>query len=815
MSYQVLARKWRPSKFAELVGQSHVVSAISNALDNDRLHHAYLFTGTRGVGKTTIARIFAKSLNCETGQGANPCGICGTCQEIDRGSFVDLLEIDAASRTKVEDTRELLDNVQYRPTRGKYKVYLIDEVHMLSKHSFNALLKTLEEPPEHVKFLLATTDPQKLPVTILSRCLQFNLKALSREQIQQQLSHVLSQEQITHEPSALAQLARAANGSMRDALSLTDQAIAQGNNQVTLETVIAMLGLLDKSQLLKILHAILENDSERVIELVNDIAVQSPDYQAVYDELISLLHQVALTQLVPNACKLETISAKAIYTLAKAFSPEHVQLLYQLVIQGKKDLPYVADGRLGLEMTLLRLLSFTPATPTPEMEEAIRSGMAEHRVEIDEQVVFANVQTPNVHSTVVAEPKVFQEPSAPIELSAPVEPSAPTTDYYASESDSRWNAENEQAQDDLANDEDDDAPKREDLDTVIDDMFTTSAEPDPEPSTEMESALPTEPVSAPAYMDEVPPMDDDSDNALMYAEQDEIFAQAEQQHPNAFESRPVADKPATDDLLGALDSLKHIRTKKTDEENTSEASAQQPPALESDAVTSAEVETETTQNSVSEFVPSEEELAEAEDFVEPEADIEETEVVSPSAQTLEPTSQFAPSAQILPETNPSQMGLGTDNQAQAHSLVPGVTPDNLVAELPNGDTLMHEAQIDEWSNMISHIKPQSFMQVVMMHSAMQRSSNQIMLTVGQEQSHLLSDTLHNKIQEAISKHLQQPIELQIKVGVAHNTPMQIKQKIKAFRLQHANQLFASDPDMQKLMNTFNAQVKDGSMQPKP
>ncbi|WP_418026020.1 DNA polymerase III subunit gamma/tau C-terminal domain-containing protein [Opacimonas sp. LMIT016] len=297
-------------------------------------------------------------------------------------------------------------------------------------------------------------------------------------------------------------------------------------------------------------------------------------------------------------------------------------------------------------------------------------------------------------------------------------------------------------------------------------------------------------------------MDDDADNAMMYAEQDEIYAQAEQQHPNAFESEPVAEKPATDDLLGALDSLKHITVKKTDEEHTSASTAKQSPSIESDVAINAEGETETTHNSVSEFVPSEKELAEAEDFAEPEPE-------------PEPTSQFAPSAPILPETNPSQMGLGTDNQAQAHSLVPGVTPDNLVAELPNGDTLTHEAQIDEWSNMISHIKPQSFMQVVMMHSAMQRTGNQITLTVEDNQSHLLSDTLHNKIQEAISKHLQQPIELQIKVGVAHNTPMQIKQKIKAFRLRHANQLFESDPDMQKLMNTFNAQVKDGSMQPKP
>ncbi|MEC9277434.1 MAG: DNA polymerase III subunit gamma/tau, partial [Pseudomonadota bacterium] len=287
MSYQVLARKWRPGKFSELVGQEHVVSAISNALDNDRLHHAYLFTGTRGVGKTTIARIFSKSLNCEEGQGANPCGQCNTCKEIEQGNYVDLLEIDAASRTKVEDTRELLDNVQYKPTRGRYKVYLIDEVHMLSKHSFNALLKTLEEPPPHVKFLLATTDPQKLPITILSRCLQFNLKAMSREQIVGQLQHILEHEQLPFEPQALTLLARAAQGSMRDALSLTDQAIAQGGNQVLASVVTDMLGLMDKNQLLKVVHAVVSKSPADVLQLVNDIAEQAPDYDNVHSELAS------------------------------------------------------------------------------------------------------------------------------------------------------------------------------------------------------------------------------------------------------------------------------------------------------------------------------------------------------------------------------------------------------------------------------------------------------------------------------------------------------------------------------------------------
>ena len=383
MSYQVLARKWRPGKFSELVGQEHVVSAISNALDNDRLHHAYLFTGTRGVGKTTIARIFSKSLNCEEGQGANPCGVCNTCKEIEQGNYVDLLEIDAASRTKVEDTRELLDNVQYRPTRGRYKVYLIDEVHMLSKHSFNALLKTLEEPPPHVKFLLATTDPQKLPITILSRCLQFNLKAMSREQIVGQLQHILQQEQLPFEQPALALLARAAQGSMRDALSLTDQAIAQGGNQVLASVVTDMLGLMDKNQLLKVVHAVVSKSPVDVLQLVNDIAEQAPDYDNVHGELASLLHQIALTQWVPEACKLETTSAKAIFQLAKTIPAEQVQLLYQIALQGRRDLPFAADGKSAFEMTLMRMMSFAPNVPIADTFSKIENGRSEHSLPVD------------------------------------------------------------------------------------------------------------------------------------------------------------------------------------------------------------------------------------------------------------------------------------------------------------------------------------------------------------------------------------------------------------------------------------------------
>ncbi|MDP5150300.1 DNA polymerase III subunit gamma/tau [Rheinheimera baltica] len=361
MSYQVLARKWRPQHFAQLVGQEHVKNALGNALNNNRLHHAYLFTGTRGVGKTTIARIFAKSLNCEQGITATPCGQCSACLEIDAGNFVDLMEIDAASRTKVEDTRDLLDNVQYAPSHGRFKVYLIDEVHMLSKHSFNALLKTLEEPPPHVKFLLATTDPQKLPITVLSRCLQFNLLALSPLQIEQHLAYVLGEEAIPFEQAALAMLARAAKGSLRDSLSLTDQAIAQSNANITLDTVRTMLGFLDQSWAQLLLQAILAQDAQQLQLQLAALVQQQNHFSQVLDDMLSLLHLTALSQFSLSAAAFSP-QQEFVQQLADTLAPAQVQLYYQLLISGKKELPFAPDPLTGLEMALLRAMAFQPET---------------------------------------------------------------------------------------------------------------------------------------------------------------------------------------------------------------------------------------------------------------------------------------------------------------------------------------------------------------------------------------------------------------------------------------------------------------------
>ncbi len=360
MSYQVLARKWRPRSFPEMAGQEHVLRALIHALDEDRLHHAFLFTGTRGVGKTTVARILAKSLNCEKGVSSTPCGECAACREIDEGRFVDLIEVDAASRTKVEDTRELLENVQYTPTRGRYKVYLIDEVHMLSNHSFNALLKTLEEPPPHVKFLLATTDPQKLPVTILSRCLQFNLKRLPLELIDSHLMKILGEEGIEAEPAALLEIARAADGSMRDALSLLDQAIAYGGGALKAEEVRAMLGSIDRQRVFALLEALAEDDAAALFAEVAALAEQGPDFAGVLNEMNGALQRIALAQRLPEAVDDSLGEAEAIRALATRMPAEDVQLYYQIGITGRRDLPLAPEPRGGFEMTLLRMLAFQP-----------------------------------------------------------------------------------------------------------------------------------------------------------------------------------------------------------------------------------------------------------------------------------------------------------------------------------------------------------------------------------------------------------------------------------------------------------------------
>ena len=427
MSYQVLARKWRPRTFEDMVGQEHVLQALIHALESQRLHHAYLFTGTRGVGKTTIGRLLARCLNCETGITAKPCGVCGSCREIQEGRFVDLIEIDAASRTGVDDMRELTDNVQYSPTRGRFKVYLIDEVHMLTTHSFNAFLKTLEEPPEHVKFLLATTDPQKLPVTVLSRCLQFNLKRMTPEHIAGHLNHVLTAEKIPFEEPALWLLARAADGSMRDALSLTDQAIAFGNQQLAASDVSSMLGTINQRDIESLVGTLVGRDGPALLTEISRIADFAPDYGIILADLLSLFHRVTMEQVVPGSADNALGDAHQIQALAKKLSAEDAQLFYQVALMGRKDLAITPDARMGFEMTLLRMLAFRPGTARREPPTAIaaESAPAGNRDEPDPVAAIAGQAEAPVPVKPEAPIPTKPEPVAPVASAPPSKERAP------------------------------------------------------------------------------------------------------------------------------------------------------------------------------------------------------------------------------------------------------------------------------------------------------------------------------------------------------------------------------------------------------
>lgn len=768
MSYQVLARKWRPRKFSELVGQEHVVAAISNALDNNRLHHAYLFTGTRGVGKTTIARIFAKSLNCETGQSANPCGKCGTCLDIEQGRFVDLLEIDAASRTKVEDTRELLDNVQYRPTKGDYKVYLIDEVHMLSKHSFNALLKTLEEPPPHVKFLLATTDPQKLPITILSRCLQFNLKALSREQISQQLAHVLGAENINFEASALGLIARAAQGSMRDALSLTDQAIAQGDNQVTQAVVTDMLGLLDRNHILRLAQSLATKQNQQVLDIVAELAAQAPDFSQVLNELNATLHQIALTQIVPDACRLETTHAKAIYQLAKTFSPEHVQLLYQMGVDGLRTLNFAPDPQTGVEMVLMRMLAFSPTTELADVE--------------------AIIQNPPVSTPVKAQESTSIPTVGPVEQSTPVVPE-PTEVLQQGVIESEHYLE-QLGQDDLL-------AQQQALEHQAEQMRQQS------------QAAQTEVVETPsAAIDNI-----DS--------QQQVPTPVEQNVDDANLARTKAMLEMQQRMMGGLDQEipREISQEATDNTKKFESAVPSIPfAGEGDVV---DLNDSTTSEIVeSDFAP----LLSDEQAEEPQVDAEIGSQAANQPQLdnyvqASSSSDSEQSQEPIPQAEQREVS-AADNYPAAQSPVeqsdssPVITEnENVQPFLSNGDKLKSASQIDPWSANVSNLAVAGLVKQIAIHSSFAQQGDAVVLTLDREQQHLLSDSAKVQLEQALQVELNAPVALSINIGEPAQTPFSIQKSIDQMRHQYACEVVDSDPAIEQLQEAFNGNVLTDSIKP--
>jgi DNA polymerase III subunit gamma/tau len=438
MSHQVLARKWRPKSFETLVGQPHVVRALTNALDQKRIHHAYLFTGTRGVGKTTLARIIAKSLNCETGITAKPCGVCHACTEIDKGRFVDLLEVDAASNTQVDAMRELLENAQYAPTSGRFKVYIIDEVHMLSKSAFNAMLKTLEEPPEHVKFILATTDPQKVPVTVLSRCLQFNLRQIASTTIIEHLQNVLTQENIPFETTGVQLIARAAEGSMRDALSLTDQAIAYGNQAVNEADVRSMLGAIDQSYLFEIIQSLVNEDGATLIAKAKEMEARSISFEAALNDLAKLLHQIAIAQTVPESISQDLPEREILLQLAQKLSPEKLQLYYQIAVLGGRDISLAPDEYAGFTMSLLRMLAFSPTESLSEQKKNSVISASPERALLSAATALQNSTSSNkpeikqdlnvrdVTQSIASEPIPNRVPSIEDEATQPMEATATT-----------------------------------------------------------------------------------------------------------------------------------------------------------------------------------------------------------------------------------------------------------------------------------------------------------------------------------------------------------------------------------------------------
>ena len=812
MSYQVLARKWRPGRFSELVGQEHVVAAIANALDNDRLHHAYLFTGTRGVGKTTIARIFSKSLNCEQGQGSNPCGECATCKEIEHGNYVDLLEIDAASRTKVEDTRELLDNVQYKPTRGRYKVYLIDEVHMLSKHSFNALLKTLEEPPPHVKFLLATTDPQKLPITILSRCLQFNLKALSREQIGQQLQHILQQEQVSFEEAALSLLARAAQGSMRDALSLTDQAIAQGDNQVLKQVVTDMLGLMDKHLLVRLLYAVVQKKSQEVLGLVEQMAEQAPDYGQVLAELSSLLHQVALTQWVPDACKLETTAAKAIYSLARQMSGEQVQLFYQIALQGRKDMPYAVDGKSALEMTLLRMMSFAPAAPVDDPEKLISESGPE----------TLGGQTSGSATASSSAPEHAASPLAPISSQPEGQESYNSTVASADEENHTDSFLVEQAEAEQAEIEQQAQSYREESTQGIE--LTDSAPPPqmvdtPIPSFDADEAPPrpyqgeaSPGMSAESAQEQ--PLNEEPETAGTNSMQ-EMLALRQKLKRSRQEEASSEKKSETHDSVARLSRGERPVPTQPSSSQAPVTSADRPAPTQSAPAKQKDDFTGNIQNDNVEDVPpwvTETMPDSGQSQGRPAGETYE-DIPTSGPQTPAPSvgSKENYDADEAFDNNPAQVVAGdsqrsVSSEAATHEVASIGSTEALSAYLPDGSKLVDANQIDDWSRLISSMPVAGLVKQIVLHSAYKKKDNQVMLELDPGQTHLLNDNSQEQVARALSDALGEQIQLEIQIGKPGTTPFSIQQKINAMRQQHAEWVVSNDEQFQSLISSFNASV---------
>ncbi|MCG7533549.1 DNA polymerase III subunit gamma/tau [Pseudoalteromonas sp. OOF1S-7] len=827
MSYQVLARKWRPQSFHEMMGQEHVKQALINALNEQRLHHAYLFTGTRGVGKTTIARIFAKSLNCEVGITSTPCGQCSACEEIEAGKFIDLIEIDAASRTKVEDTREILDNVQYAPTRGRYKVYLIDEVHMLSKHSFNALLKTLEEPPEHVKFLLATTDPQKLPITILSRCLQFNLNAMAQSQIVMQLSQILPQESVNFEETALEVLAKAADGSMRDALSLTDQAIAQTNGELTLPAVQQMLGLMDSSHAVLLMAAILSQEGETLLAEVADIALKNGNFASVLDDLISLLHLVQLTQLVPQAANFGQFEAEQVKTLAQQLTPQDTQFMYQLLLAGKKDLSWAPEPRLGFEMIMLRLLAFERAdfsqaagpTPAGAAKDPGKVGKLRDMLSAKQRGPQAQNNTPvPEHQNAAPQSQVVTSESQ----------LAPAPQNIAEKAQQQGSAQAHQQTTTAA-------MQQHDAQVV-------GQPPSAREQQKSESKLgPEESSSAAQFTDTVPvhtappaapPSPEDVSIEQQYQD---IMAQAESQGYEQHQSAPVQQPEpvqqqsnAPQQTQGSQESehtpVQQLAQKQQQAQSAIARILQNRQISGAGRLLGGEGEAKKSEpqqgaGTVPGAVASGRRLPSApltddSQYAEqaPQQAQLASQPVAPQRKAKKPEmaerfkkdeSKLAP--ELLEQLAPQAPG---EQDIQETALeIPA--PENFVSPISD---IKFAHQKDDWAQMIEQMQLGGRVRQFALHAMFNQQGQQCILQVEQSQQHLDSSMLREKLHESLAERLNASVELNIEfVDVVNNTPFLIQQDIDQQRYLQAVDAVNNDPVIQAFAREFEASVDEKSV----
>lgn len=825
MSYQVLARKWRPQTFSQVIGQEHVLAALANGLKLGRIHHAYLFSGTRGVGKTSIARLLAKGLNCETGITDTPCGKCNHCIEIEQGRFVDLLEIDAASRTKVEDTRELLDNVQYAPVQGRFKVYLIDEVHMLSRHSFNALLKTLEEPPEHVKFLLATTDPQKLPITILSRCLQFNLRAMDISQISMQLERILTTEQVSFEPKALQLLGKAADGSMRDALSLTDQAIASGNNNVTAEVVIQMLGMLDDEQPMAIVEGIIRGHTETVFEQIQLVKEKGGAWSEVLIDVASLFHQIALLQLLPNAIEDHNKHHEArLRDLARLVTPTDLQIFYQIMLVGRKELAFAPDAKMGVEMTLLRALAFHPQKATytqistasnspqispispspvqhtsttqpiintqapnsPQTKTLVNSNQTHTQQQQPNQDTFKATNVPKTHNTEVAHSQVVQPDTM-----------TPTEDFVSparlSVPESQLVAHPIQATTDMI------APQAE-----------QSSPMSPEAQTQ---SMPT-PIQNPSGITQSSP------TAHLLKAREMLKKSQGPSEPKKSETAEPTVQPVVTVLNNAIiqttpetQQIADISAHKVSVANantTSEETIIKPDATVNIAETKQEIATQLVVEAQSEIVDLKSdaqarETISLEDKLKQHAQLIKNAIDSSDEEDDESSDSYQWRAQLISDEFESKGSAKEIKDALEIEKTPEVQ-----------QKLIERAQTrDEWANIIGQLNMPKLVEQLALNCLFNKNGSEIQLGYRSTHKHLSHKGAIQKLTDALTQYYQTPVSLNLYENDDKTklTPYEHRQVIYQELLTVAKSAIFADNQLQKLCQSFDGKIDEDSIKP--